>query len=371
MPPFYYDCPICNKKFQQGQLGKHLLRYKPDEINPYISNLDKVEMSGAHPEILCSGRTYVFCPKSNTAYEKVGGKLEKNHSQCKHKYNDIIKSPVIHQKQEQEQQDQTHKHKHNQEDREQKQDQPDKPVNTYSLLNKDKLINLCKAKGLIGYSGKKHSELVSLLTEHDIKVKEVPPESICYIKLEEHVEPKKQICDCSKQIGPLQTQLDFIQKELELYKTWAQSIIATNPLSQTAVVPIQIPTAVKVVEAVETVAPPVNNPKQAAPPKINKIVQNPTVPKKAATVKASKKEIEKGLWCTKCESCHNTAQFATDLKPCQVCNKLCHKDSDLYGCYHWDCAVCDKKICKECNKAAGGNKLFSFCSISCKKRHTP
>jgi len=79
--------------------------------------------------------------------------------------------------------------------------------------------------------------------------------------------------------------------------------------------------------------------------------------------------MEKGLWCKKCESCNNIAQYATELKPCQICNKLCHRDNDLYGCYHWDCSVCDKKICKECNKVAGGNKLFPFCSTNCRKQH--
>lgn len=348
MPPFYYDCPICKKKHQQGQLGKHILRYSQAELYNYVSNLDKITTTGAHPEILCSGRTYVLCPKSNTAYEKVGGKLEKNHSNCAHKYYEFAIAPNSQKEHDQEQPKQEL-------DKEQ---EPAPPTNEYTSQNKDKLISLCKLKGIIGYSGKKHNALVDLLIDHDVKTKAVPPESICYINLDEHTVPIKQTCDCSKHI-------ELLQKELDLYKAWAKSIIVTMPSQQIATIAntIDMP---PVHNDVQIKKPELHNPVQIKKPiaKVTKLVKKPIT-----KVKASKKEIEKGLWCTKCESCHNTAQFATDLKPCQVCNKQCHKDSDLYGCYHWDCAVCDKKICKECNKAAGGNKLFSFCSITCKKQH--
>ena len=85
--------------------------------------------------------------------------------------------------------------------------------------------------------------------------------------------------------------------------------------------------------------------------------------------KASKKEAEKGMWCTKCESCQTTAQFTADLKACATCKKLCHFNDDLNSCYHWDCEICSKKICKECNKSNGGNKMHPLCSQECAKKY--
>ena len=81
----------------------------------------------------------------------------------------------------------------------------------------------------------------------------------------------------------------------------------------------------------------------------------------------SKKELEKGMWCTKCESCKFTAQYTKDLKPCGSCHKLCHFNDDMGNCYLWDCVGCAKAVCKECNKAAGGNRLNPYCSKACAK----
>jgi hypothetical protein len=82
-------------------------------------------------------------------------------------------------------------------------------------------------------------------------------------------------------------------------------------------------------------------------------------------IQASKKEIEKGMWCVECTACKTTAQFATDLRACCNCKKLTHFNDDLTNCYHWDCAVCDKKSCYGCVKAAGGNKIKPLCSPAC------
>lgn len=382
MPPFYYDCPKCKKRYQQGQLGKHILRYTNVDLAPYIINLDNIEKFGVHPEINCSGRTYVICPKSLTAFEKVGGKLEKNHANCVHKYFDYVikikQTPIqegehTHTHDEDQNQekteDQNEEEDHNQEqaeNQEKTEDQKleeDKPqdINIYSPLNKEKLQQMCKGQGIVGYSGKKHQDLVNLLIENDKNNKEIPPESICYINLDTHTDSVKKSCDCSKQV-------DVLKAELDMYKAWAKSILSTVPKGLNDHVVEQ-----KVEPVVNKPTPNKATPNKQTPNKstTNKPVLVKPTPQKKQAVNASKKEIEKGLWCTKCESCHNTAQFATDLKPCQKCNKLCHRDNDLYGCYHWDCAVCDKKICKECNKAAGGNKLFSFCSTNCKKQHNP
>lgn len=102
-----------------------------------------------------------------------------------------------------------------------------------------------------------------------------------------------------------------------------------------------------------------------------------TVAKPKSTVKrnskghihASKKEIEKGMWCTTCAACKTVAQYNTDLRACATCNKLTHFNDDLTNCYHWDCVVCQKKSCLACVKQAGGNKIKPFCSASCKSAY--
>ena len=91
-------------------------------------------------------------------------------------------------------------------------------------------------------------------------------------------------------------------------------------------------------------------------------------PKKKAAPKASKKEQELGMWCTRCESCKMTAQFTKDLRACGSCAKLCHFHDDLNSCYHWDCEICKKQVCLQCVKAVGGNKLHPLCSSDCAKK---
>ena len=122
----------------------------------------------------------------------------------------------------------------------------------------------------------------------------------------------------------------------------------------------------KLVPHVETLAdgsPKVIQQQQAKP-------QAQQAPKAARkTVKASKKEQEKGMWTTKCESCKTLAQFTTDLKPCGSCKKLCHFNCDLNSCYHWDCEICDKKVCYQCVKSNGGNKMHPLCSTECHKKY--
>ena len=340
MPPSCYNCPVCKKRFQQGHLGKHLLRYSPNELQPYITNYDRIKSEGEHPEILCDGRTYVICPNTKTAFEKVGGKLEKEHKTCVHKYNnyDIQNISKI-------------------------------ETNEYSPMRKDALISLCKAKGIDGYSSKKHDDIVQLLVVNDKQCKSIPPDSVCFINLEEHEPPLKRTCNCADTINAL-------QKELDLYKSWANSLITTMPghVKHTITEATQHTEATQDTESIKNQLVELDSVKKQEPkPVITKQEPKPVITKpptkRNAIIIPSKKEKEKGLWCTTCESCNNVAQYATELKACQVCNKMCHRDNDFHGCYHWDCAVCDKKICKECNKAAGGNKLFPFCSTSCKKQH--
>ena len=114
-------------------------------------------------------------------------------------------------------------------------------------------------------------------------------------------------------------------------------------------------------------------PLQLVAPPQEQSQQQPAAPRPIAaarrTVKASKKEMEKGMWCSLCTSCNIIAQYTTDLRACATCKKLTHFNDDLNGCYHWDCEICDKKICKECNKANGGNKMHPLCSEVCAKKY--
>ena len=148
------------------------------------------------------------------------------------------------------------------------------------------------------------------------------------------------------ELAALQKENQELRAELERFRNWLKlapgglEIIQEAPQSQ---LPEPVPLAAQ------------------APAKVHRT----TV--KAA--KASKKEAEKGMWCTKCESCQTTAQFTTDLKSCGTCKKLCHFNDDLNSCYHWDCEICSKKICKECNKSNGGNKMHPLCSQECAKKY--
>lgn len=102
---------------------------------------------------------------------------------------------------------------------------------------------------------------------------------------------------------------------------------------------------------------------------VKQIQPPPRQPVARRTVKASKKELEKGMWCSLCASCNIIAQYTTDLRACATCKKLTHFNDDLNGCYHWDCEICKSKICKECNKSNGGNKMHPLCSEVCAKKY--
>ena len=120
-------------------------------------------------------------------------------------------------------------------------------------------------------------------------------------------------------------------------------------------------------------APQPQVPLQLVAPAQEQSQQQPVAPRPIAaarrTVKASKKEMEKGMWCSLCSSCNIIAQYTSDLRACATCKKLTHFNDDLNSCYHWDCEICDKKICKECNKANGGNKMHPLCSEACAKKY--
>jgi hypothetical protein len=159
-------------------------------------------------------------------------------------------------------------------------------------------------------------------------------------------------------------------KELEKFREWQTLILKSAPSN---ISPQETTLLDIVYSEKEEKEQPANSfvpedkptPPLAPPPKLSVIKDT----KPSALIKASKKEKEKGMYCTKCEVCDITARNDRELKPCGKCNKMCHFNSDFYSCYHWDCAYCNTQICMDCNKAAGGNKLFAFCSKDCYKKH--
>ena len=162
----------------------------------------------------------------------------------------------------------------------------------------------------------------------------------------------------SSELDRLREENRLLKLDLDKFRNWLRLIPYLVNFE-----PSNVPPAVNsIVEpAVQQLAEEVTQPAEPA------VVPPPVQPRKV--VKASKKEIAKGMWCTRCESCETLAQFATDLKACARCQKLCHYNDDLNSCYHWDCEICAKRICKECNKSNGGNKMHPLCSPECAKKY--
>jgi len=86
---------------------------------------------------------------------------------------------------------------------------------------------------------------------------------------------------------------------------------------------------------------------------------------------ASKKEIEKGMFCVRCEECYTFAAHKEDLKPCCNCKKLSHFNDDLTNCWQWECTTCNKGCCYTCMKNAKSDKRKPYCSEACKKAAQP
>ena len=175
--------------------------------------------------------------------------------------------------------------------------------------------------------------------------------------LPEDLPVHKAQCECHNEITRLQNELEELQKWRDLV---LQSAPRGSPKPKT---PTKEPEKKIKKQEQEPQAPPLPQPQQQQP--------QPQQQKKSAKpkIQASKKEIEKGMWCVECSACRTIAQFATDLRECCNCKKLSHFNDDLTGCYHWDCTMCSKKSCYSCVKAAGGNKIKPFCSQRCATAH--
>jgi hypothetical protein len=318
LPPSF-TCPVCQKKKQRGLLGVHLVKHSKAELLPLIKNLDQSQEPGWHPELDCSDHTYILCCKNEKGFEK-DKPLHKSHN-CTHNYSDWAKNVS-------------------------KSTKVTKPRDD-SLQSKtmQEVIDICKAKGIGGYSGLRKNEIIKLIENNN--------------------KPHAVGCDCHIEITKL-------KEELESYKKWKHTLLTCMPGSKYEPEPAFVVTLPQenIIEEheqekekdeettpVQTLAKPQVTFHASVHTKASKPMASKPMP--------SKKELEKGMWCTKCESCKFTAQYTKDLRPCGACNKLCHFNDDMGNCYLWDCVGCAKAVCKECNKTAGGNRLNPYCSKAC------
>jgi len=306
-----YDCPVCEQKnIQQGSFGKHLVRHTTAELLPHVKNIDAVVKSGAHPEIHVSNAIFAICPNTTFGYQK-----------------GILK-PLINEKRHTET-CKNHYHSWPQE----------KTENT-------NVITCLMTKG---------DESTAPETEPPANEPLVPADKGDLIPAHKNVITGP--CECHLEITQLKTQLQLQTQELEAFRAWRQLILTSAP--QNVVIQNSIVPEIAIIQAVPPQPPKVVKPKQV---RINE-------PKPKA--KPSKKEKEKGMWCETCETCKQTAQFATDLRACAKCKKMCHFNDDLVGCYHYDCEMCESKICLTCVKTAGpkSNKMHPMCSPECYKKY--
>jgi hypothetical protein len=245
--------------------------------------------------------------------------------------------------------------------------QDKKPANHKSdtLFNKTmkEVIDICKAKKITGHSGKRKFEIIKMIEEHDASSTKCK----CHIEI---LKLKKELEEFKKWKHTILTCMPGIKYEaaVEIVVTMpepiAQNIITQHEVQQNETThndTTQDETKQDETKQDET--------KQDEPKTYTEKENPKTTTKRLFVPKASKKEIEKGMWCTRCESCRYVAQYTKDLKPCGSCHKLCHFNDDMGNCYLWDCAVCNKAVCKECNKNAGGNRLNPYCSKACATIH--
>jgi len=359
-----YDCPVCQKKdIQQGSFGKHLAKHTVAELLKFVKNIDAVKTDGAHPEIHVNGSVFAVCHDTQYGYQKGLVKPltnEKKHGQeCKLLYHNwataqdvnppqnlitveipvatqpVVTQPVV--------------------------TQPvvTQPVEVKQAVEVEQPVApVQNAVALV-------QNAVALLLECSNKTK----------------------CDCHLEITHLKEKILEQNRELELFRQWRQMVISLAPPEYQAPEPEQTdqaqPHPSPEPNRAQTHRAQTQEPQQTADVPEVQAVAPPPVPKKRVqitepkqvktkpTIKASKKEKEKGMWCETCESCKQTAQFATDLRPCGRCGKKCHYNDDLVGCYHFDCEICDTKICLPCVKAAGAqsNKMHPMCSPECYKKY--
>lgn len=323
LPP-RYKCPVCQKELQRGHIGDHVISHTFEELRPYIINLTEISEKGTHPEVLCSGHTYIVCTKTKQCFEK--GFIKHKRHECKSDYRGLVPSANT------------------------------KPQDMQSMTMQQ-VLDVCRSKNLRGYSHKKKEEIIELILEHEKNTQQQPKQ-----------------CTCHSEIIRLKEELLKKENELEKFRAWQDLVLGSAPNGK------KHNKETELFNIVYDENLPGENPELQSKKRDENSIEETNVPiipklkpikelKVFTEIKPSKKEQEKGMYCTKCEVCSAVARNNRELKPCGKCNKLCHFNSDFFSCYHWDCANCGLQICMDCNKLAGGNKLFSFCSKQCHKIH--
>lgn len=250
-------------------------------------------------------------------------------------------------------------------------------------VQKQKSKGKAKKEEQLDLKVQKPKEQSSVPPKNYIEEEEEPINAIDMVLPEDDITQHKT-CNCHLEITKLHGHNKQILAELEQLKQWKISMIsAASELAESADSMTKIAVKVHAFTVPALITQEQNLPAQEQEQEQNLEqkqevkVQHSIVPVKVppkSTIKrnsrghihASKKEIEKGMWCTTCAACKTVAQFSTDLRACCNCNKLSHFNDDLTNCYHWDCTECSKKSCLDCVKKAGGNKIKPFCSPSCK-----
>lgn len=345
-PPPYYECPLCSKKCQRGHLGKHLVTHERSELVKFVINGDECTDPNWHPALDCSGHIYLLCPETGLGFER-GMLIHKKHV-CTVSYADYMKTEQLDLK-----------------------------------VQKQKSKGKAKKEEQLDLKVQKPKEQSSVPPKNYIEEEEEPINAIDMVLPEDDITQHKT-CNCHLEITKLHGHNKQILAELEQLKQWKISMIsAASELAESADSMTKIAVKVHAFTVPALITQEQNLPAQEQEQEQNLEqkqevkVQHSIVPVKVppkSTIKrnsrghihASKKEIEKGMWCTTCAACKTVAQFSTDLRACCNCNKLSHFNDDLTNCYHWDCTECSKKSCLDCVKKAGGNKIKPFCSPSCK-----
>jgi hypothetical protein len=306
-----YACPVCeNVRPQRGAVGRHLLTHTIQELEPHIANKQEIISTGAHPEIRVENTIYKLCITEGIGFEK-GKNIDTKH-ECEHDYCTLFDEPEP--------------------------EPVEEPVPEL-VVEPEPVVEQAP------------EPTVKKTRRRKAKVVEPVPEELnvitCMLEDDEITQKK---CSCHIEISQLKQQLARQMSELvnavrELREHIINPTVEANPKTKRNTKKDQ-----------NAILEPVPEP----------VLEEPK--KKRAEPKASKKEQELGMWCTRCESCKMVAQFTKDLRPCGSCAKLSHYNEDLNSCYHWDCEICKKAVCLQCVKAAGANKLHPLCSSDCAKK---
>jgi len=331
-------------------LGKHLVTHERSELVKFVINGDECADANWHPALDCSGHIYLLCPETGLGFER-GMLIHKKHV-CTVSYADYMSTG--------QQEQSTAVVKKQEQSKEQSKEQ-------------SPAVSKRKTKA------KKEEKRAPVPSNNYIEEEEEPINAIDMVLPEDDTSQHKT-CNCHLEITKLQEYNRQLLTEVTQLKQWKVAIVsAAKELAESAdamallsakVHAFTVP-ALVVQDQEKEQSEQEKEQEQVVPPvKIQLPVKVPpktTIKRNSrGHIHASKKEIEKGMWCTTCAACKTVAQFSTDLRACCNCNKLSHFNDDLTNCYHWDCTECSKKSCLDCVKKAGGNKIKPFCSPSCK-----